>query len=774
MADSGLTRRPALDGLRGVAVLAVLAYHLGLPGTGGGFIGVDIFFVLSGFLIGSLLDGELATKGRIDLPRFWARRARRLLPALVVVALAVGLWVRVSGDWATWGLRRDDLLGTLGYVANWHFIAAGTDYFAATSGASPLLHTWSLAVEEQFYVLWPLFFLLAVRIGIAIRDRRSGGAAAAWLAPIGALLARIRRDPRTVAIVFAAGLAVASVILAAFLYDAADPSRAYYGTDTRIHQILLGVVLGLVLRPWHAAPALPAGRQKLLGALQVPLLAALLLAIVFADPVNPLYYAGGSLALAVLVAALILSVERAPAGPIARMLSTPPLVAMGTISYGLYLWHWPVIVATAPLDPAGDTLGLVPLRLVLSIGLAALMFVLVEQPIREGRLPIVGRRSYRSLAAAGLAIAFTAAFSLGITDLGSVAALDGSSSDSISASTPLDGGTGDVVGSDGMLPGAGPAAAGQGTAGPPSTTAPRGASPGATTAPGGAPATAAPSPQTTPHPDAINRGAAEVAAAAADFAHWQCPTNDHVCTKVQGPGGALTVVLFGDSSIGSLDVGMTEWARKVGVTYILAASGGCSASGQPRSDSPTAVKKGAMDVKCERRYEGIVEQVAALPGPLVVLVSSVSENRTVVLPDGSTAAFGSAAQRDAVVGGMESLVRALDREDVTVVLMGPAPHTLKPQCAGPGDGACAMAPLQADWAAQAQVAAWYSGVATKHASRVRYIRLDDLLCPGGGPCSSWQGDTLLRWDGMHYTRPGSRLVTAAIVERLRADGALHG
>jgi len=136
-AGSGLGYRPALDGLRGIAIVAVLAYHFGVPGAGGGFLGVDLFFVLSGFLIGSLLAGELATTGRVDLLRFWARRARRLLPALVVVAIGIAIWTRMAGDWDTWGLRRDELLATLGYVANWHFVGASSDYFAAAAGACP-------------------------------------------------------------------------------------------------------------------------------------------------------------------------------------------------------------------------------------------------------------------------------------------------------------------------------------------------------------------------------------------------------------------------------------------------------------------------------------------------------------------------------------------------------------------------------------------------------------------------------------------------------------
>ncbi len=746
--DPGLARRPALDGLRGVAVLAVLVYHLDL--LGGGFIGVDVFFVLSGFLIGSLLDAELSTTGRIDLPRFWARRARRLLPALVVVGVAVAIWVHQTGDWETWPLRRDDLLATFGYVANWHFVLADTDYFAATAGASPLLHTWSLAVEEQFYLLWPLLFLAAAWLGgrafgrrrlrddrgVGVRNGDHGGRA------------------RLLPVVVAGLVATTSVALLALLFDPAAPSRAYYGTDTRIHQILVGVLLALIMRPWATDPRQSADGRSLAARLaamaQVPLAILLGVAFVLADPTDPIYYFGGSLAIALVVAALIFAVERAPRAIVARVLSTRVLVALGTISYGLYLWHWPVIVATAPADPSAGTLSLVPLRIVLSIALAAIMFIVIERPIREGHMPVIRRRSFRSLAAAGIALVLAANVSIAATDLGGANLLSGDDSTSVAATT------------DSALPTPGPSTSptvalptpgGMGTA-------------SGTRSPSPAPGTPTPAPSID-----VSLTQAEIAAAMADFEHWQCPSDYQICVKSWGKPGGLTVATFGDSSIGSMDVGMTEWAQENGVTYVLAASGGCSASGQPRSDDPNHVKKGAMDGKCEARYPTIVSQLAALPTPLLVLVTDVSENRSIVLPNGSVAPFGTQAHRNAVEGGLDALVRRLDKPGVTVVLMAPAAHTLKPKCTVPtSSGDCALSNLNSDWIAQAQVGGMFADIANKYPSFVKLIQLGDIVCPGGGPCTSWQGNTLMRWDGIHYTRPGSRLVVAAIIRKLKSEG----
>jgi len=754
VAGAGLGYRPALDGLRGVAIAAVLAYHFGVPGAGGGFLGVDLFFVLSGFLIASLLAGEFATTGRIDLLRFWARRARRLLPALLVVAVGIAIWTRVAGDWDTWGLRRDELLATLGYVANWHLVGANSDYFAAAAGASPLQHTWSLGIEEQFYLLWPVIFLVAVRLG----GRR-----------------------RMVPIALASLLVIASVVAAAVLFDPASPSRAYYGTDTRIHQILVGVVLGLAMRPWRRAQAVRLRERRALAIAQVPLSLILLAGFVLADPTDGLYYRGGSLMLALVAAGLIFTIERAPTGPVARLLSTRPLVAAGVISYGLYLWHWPVVVATAPADATADALSLVALRLALTVGLAAAMYVAVERPIREGRLPVIRRSSWRTLSAAAAAIAIAAGISLQATDLGAPAGVAASGETAAPAAAAV---------TSGATSGA-TAGATSGVAAPGETAAPAEVAALATAGERAADptdvlrtsddslsvsfakpvedagGTAAP----TATPDsAPSLGQGEVAASMADFAHWQCPTNSSVCTRVPAPEGSLTVVTFGDSSIGSLDVGLTEWARSNGVGYVVAASGGCTVSGQPRSNDATRVRKGSMDAKCEARYNAIVDQVASLRGPLLVLATAVSEYRPIVLLDGSVTPFDTADHRAAVESGIEAFVQRLDRPDATVVLLGPAGHTLKPKCQVPDADACSLAGYTQEWSAQATIAGIYAEVSARHTGRVRFAQLTDLVCPQGGPCSSWRGDTLVRWDGIHYTRPGSRLIVADLMARLRTLG----
>ena len=216
-----LPHEPALDGMRALAVIAVLLYHGHVSWMQGGFLGVDVFFVLSGFLITSLLLAEWNGRGAIDLRAFWLRRCRRLLPAMLVVVAAVSAYAAVLATRDELDELRADTLATLGYAANWRAIAVGDQYGDLFSVPSPLQHTWSLAIEEQWYLLWPL-----VLLGLLFAARRH---AAIPLAAIGTMV-------------------LGSTVLMAWVYDPADLARSYYGTDTRCQSLLVGAGLALVVR----------------------------------------------------------------------------------------------------------------------------------------------------------------------------------------------------------------------------------------------------------------------------------------------------------------------------------------------------------------------------------------------------------------------------------------------------------------------------------------------------------------------------------------------
>ncbi len=348
--------QPALDGVRAFAVLAVIAYHLDAGWATGGYLGVDAFFVLSGFLITSLLVGEFARRGGISLGGFWARRARRLLPALLLVLLAVAAYGMLQAPADQLDRLRGDGLATLFYGANWRFIASGQSYFDLFSEASPLRHMWSLAIEEQFYLVWPLITFACLRLA---RGRR-------WL--LGG--------------VCVTGI-VASIATMAMLYDSSDPSRAYYGTDGRAHLLLIGAGLALVLSRW--TPSRGAQRSAVRGFGLVAAIACLAFWVRVPDTAAWMYR-GGYAVFGLCVALVIASAMQPGKFALRSLLSLAPLVWIGRISYGLYLWHWPVIVIMSPARTGIDGPRLTVLQVGLTFAIATASFYLVEQPIRRGVL----------------------------------------------------------------------------------------------------------------------------------------------------------------------------------------------------------------------------------------------------------------------------------------------------------------------------------------------------------------------------------------------------
>lgn len=348
---------PALDGLRALAVLSVMAYHGGLGWAKGGFLGVDAFFVLSGFLITSLLVKEWRQTGRIALPAFWARRARRLLPALFLLLGGIALYAWLVAPPDTLDTLRFDALATLAYVANWHQIVAGQGYFAQQALPSPLLHTWSLGIEEQFYIVWPLVVLGMLK----------------W-----------RRSPRALLVLTVAGALASATAMGLLYHPGIDPARVYYGTDTRAQSLLIGAALALIIGSRAPARTI-AGRGTLISG-AVAGAAGVAWAITALDGNSSALYRGGFAAVAVAVAAVLAGVVLAPDNLPARVLSVPPLRYIGRISYGLYLWHWPIFLTFDHARTGLSGLSLLGVRVAISFAVAVLSFHLVEMPVRRGAL----------------------------------------------------------------------------------------------------------------------------------------------------------------------------------------------------------------------------------------------------------------------------------------------------------------------------------------------------------------------------------------------------
>ena len=342
--------RPGLDGLRALAVVAVFLYHARIDWLPGGFLGVDLFFVLSGYLITSLLLVEWEARNRIDLFRFWMRRARRLLPALVVVVLAS---LVLASIFARQDLAhtRSDVASSLLYYMNWHLIAANHSYFNVMGNPSLLGHVWSLAIEEQFYIVWPLI-----------------------LVPCLVLVGR-KRLPMLVI----AGIATSATLMWVLYNPGADPSRVYYGTDTRAFLLLMGILLALV---WPYIERLK-DAVPLLEFLGIAALVGTVLLFRNMQDFNPTFYRGGDLAASFCFVVLIAAVAHPRTG-IGRALGVAPLRWVGERSYGIYLWHFPLILLVAGVNVRSSA-WVVIAEAVVVIAAAALSFRYIEEPIRRGR-----------------------------------------------------------------------------------------------------------------------------------------------------------------------------------------------------------------------------------------------------------------------------------------------------------------------------------------------------------------------------------------------------
>ncbi|WP_420452573.1 acyltransferase family protein [Ilumatobacter sp.] len=349
------TYMPGLDGVRAVAVAVVLGYHLGVPFLPGGLLGVGMFFTLSGFLITFVLMRTWDERGDLDLATFWLRRARRLLPAVILLLLVVVVATAlVAPD--ELGSRVVESIAAFFYVSNWTTIASDDSYFEAFAGPGPLDHLWSLAVEEQFYLVWPLLLLALLT----------------W---------QRRRVPRValLTLVLAAASFAWMLVVARVGFD---NTRAYEGTDTRAGGLLIGAALAMIWRPDRLSRDVVESARWVIDSIGVAAGAVLIWLVVTTDPFSLSLYRGGLLALSI-ATALLVAVVVHPASRLGELMGSAPLVWVGERSYGIYLWHLPVIAFTPDTVLGDEPVLLGTLQVVVSVGLAALSWTAVEDPIRR-------------------------------------------------------------------------------------------------------------------------------------------------------------------------------------------------------------------------------------------------------------------------------------------------------------------------------------------------------------------------------------------------------
>jgi hypothetical protein len=358
----GIQYIPAIDGLRALAVIAVMFYHLGFSWIPGGFLGVDLFFVISGYVITRLLLDSIAQSGGLDLRGFYIARARRLLPALLFTVVTTTIAI---GIWAPDTIKRfvTDMPFALTGTMNWWLVAREQDYFESI-GRPPLLqHTWSLAVEAQFYLVWPLIlYFILKKLG---KNR----------IPFAALL-----------IAAASGIALLIVSLSLDASSSSDVSHIYFGTDTHSIGLFLGAALAVSWIPQNFTTTLTKQAQNFIDGVGVFGFIGILATFLFIDESDPTLYKIAFPLAAIFGAAIIMSVVH-PASRFAPVLENPVLLWIGQRSYAIYLWHWIIFQVTRPtVDLAGQTWALYSLRILIVFALADISLRYVEIPIRRGAL----------------------------------------------------------------------------------------------------------------------------------------------------------------------------------------------------------------------------------------------------------------------------------------------------------------------------------------------------------------------------------------------------
>jgi len=354
---------PGIDGLRAIAVIAVVLYHAEFGFIPGGFLGVEVFFVISGYLITSLLVLERVRTGGNDLKNFWLRRARRLLPALGVLLILVISGALLFARDALYRLDQD-VLGALTYSTNWLSIFRQESYFEAFARPPLLRHLWSLAVEEQFYLIFPLIFTG----GMLVLSRRSSG---------------YGQTARRFFMVAAIGAVASTALMWILFVPYEDPTRVYFGTDTRASGLLIGVGLAFLWQPWRFTRNLTSRGVTILNTMGFAALAGLTVVLLTIGEYDIYLYRGGFFVVSMLTA-VVIAVTVHPQGALNPVLGNRALVWVGKRSYGLYLYHWPVFVLLRPgVDVSWGRWPTMAVQMALTLAITEASYRWIEQPIRK-------------------------------------------------------------------------------------------------------------------------------------------------------------------------------------------------------------------------------------------------------------------------------------------------------------------------------------------------------------------------------------------------------
>ncbi|MBI1378896.1 MAG: acyltransferase family protein [Frankiales bacterium] len=697
--------RPDVEGLRAVAIAAVVGYHVGLPLFGGGFVGVDVFFVISGFLITGLLVTEVASTGHVSLSRFWARRARRLLPAATLVlalVAAVSWWVVPVLDHGTTGL---DIAASALYVSNMRFAAQATDYLASDAATSPVLHFWSLGVEEQFYLVWPLL-VLVVGLVVVRRRRAAGGAVTGPLMGTLALLG------------------VLSFLLSLRLTDRVEP-WAFFGMPTRAWEFALG---GLVAIGAPHLGALPVAARRTAGVVGLALVAG---SVVLLS--NDLPYPGTAALWPVLGTTLVIAAGTGGPGRVG-VLTLWPVRALGRLSYSWYLWHWPALVLTAAALGDLGVGGRLAVAL-LSLVPAALAYRFVERPLHHHPALV---------ASPGRSLRLGAALSLGAATAGLLLAV-------------LPGG-GALASSAAAAPGAADEQTGRGPAAL-ATPQPSGSGPSAPapSASGAARPTQAPvvwpAGPLTPSPQDAR---SDIPVIYGDGCHLPKQAVSHPACVFGDPSSSTVVVLFGDSHAAQWFPALRSLADKHHWKLLVRTKSGCPAPDVTIFDR--ALKRPYDE--CDQWRTQVMTELTSTHPTLVVAAGT----RTDSLVDRSTGSkiAASAAPGEWQAGWRRDL-DALGRAGVPVAVLRdtPWPGRDVPSCVAQN----LSDPSACDLSRSALDSPSYDTALTRGTATGHGVDLTSVICEPSR-CPVTRGKYLVYRDGSHLTATFAEALAPYLYQRL--------
>ncbi len=699
-------RLPAIDGLRAIAVYLVVAFHAGVVRFEGGFVGVDVFFVLSGFLITRLLIVEFATTGRVDVVGFYARRARRLLPAAWVAVAVTSVVFLAFSNPAERASALDDAQAAIFYFANWHFIGSSQDYFAESIASSPFLHLWSLAVEEQFYLVWPVVAL--------------------------ALLAVWRRRPSLVT--WFVVLATIGAAGWALRVADADLLRAYYGTDTRAYQLLGGAALAFVLsRPDGA------GRRFLHERTSAGLLVGGLTMLFVVAMVDGVGAVDRGLYAAALTVVVVLAIAAREPGPVAspeRILAARPMVTLGALSYGTYLWHWPLVILLQRTLVLSPTATLVVVALA-STAMAKLSMDLVEMPVRRNARAVT-RRANAGVVSLGLAgtllLGLVAVPAVLQADVDQVRAADraGYVPPPVTVTVPVE-----VAAEAEAEVAAAPEPAELRSAASPT--------PGAST----------PEPIARPRPVAATTGPVpdDLGAVPVDTAFGErdgcvntIPASIAECLVVEGSGSR--VLLLGDSHGSKLNIAFAEYAAANDLSYAVSTSNGCAwqQNLRYRDAVPAEGAKRACAALRDAAYDVLVEEFR--PDLVVVVSHDFATEGYAVEPRPDVALVDGLAGDELISAATADAIDSLTAFGAELVIIEPIPSSTfnVAECLS---GASRIEDCQfvaVDW--PTSDTGIYRELAAARAD-VRTVDMTDLACPAFPVCSAIVDGVQVREDRDH-------------------------